>query len=73
MTSSHVSTGNEEEMEKEKPKYNLLQNIAWMIGMSKKADSPEVGFFVLLMGMVSAGVNIAGLLITPMILKQVED
>jgi ATP-binding cassette subfamily B protein len=58
---------------KEKPKYNLLQNVAWMIGMSKKADSPEVGFFVLLMGVVSAGVNIAGLLITPMILKQVED
>ena len=58
---------------KEKPKYNLLQNVAWMIGLSKKADSPEVGFFVLLMGVVSAGVNIAGLLITPMILKQVED
>ncbi|MCR4778526.1 MAG: ABC transporter ATP-binding protein/permease [Lachnospiraceae bacterium] len=58
---------------KEKPKYNLPQNVAWMIGMSKKADSPEVGFFVLLMGVVSAGVNIAGLLITPMILKQVED
>jgi len=58
---------------KEKPKYNLLQNVAWMVKMSKEADSPEVGFFVLLMGVVSAGVNIAGLLITPMILKQVED
>ncbi len=60
-------------MEKEKPKYNLLQNVAWMVEMSRKADSPEVGVFVLLMGVVSAGANIAGLLITPMILKQVED
>jgi ATP-binding cassette subfamily B protein len=64
---------NRQSQKKEKPRYNLLQNVTWMIRMSKRADSPEVGFFVVLMGAVSAGVNIAGLLVTPMILKQVED
>ncbi len=64
---------NRQSQKKEKPRYNLLQNVTWMVRMSKRADSPEVGFFVVLMGAVSAGVNIAGLLVTPMILKQVED
>lgn len=60
------------EKEKKKPKYNMLQNIAWMVGHAWKVRK-RVLVFVLLTATLEVLYNLTQLYIAPEILQRVEQ
>ena len=59
-------------MKKEKPKYNLWQNSAFMVKTAWHACK-SVPFFCLLIALINASKSVAELLISPVILGQIES
>ena len=59
------------EKQKEKPKYNLFQNSAYMIGRAWK-HTPSVLWIILAIIAVTVLQSLAGLYIAPVVLEKVE-
>ena len=57
--------------QKEKPKYSVGQNVAWMIGNAWKARKRTILFCVLTAGL-DISMNLLQLYVTPEILRRVE-
>lgn len=55
----------------QKPTYNTLQNVGYMLGLSRR-HYPSIPYLCLAMAAVTAGGSIAQLLIVPAVLRQVE-
>ena len=57
---------------KEKPKYNTLQNVGFMLGMARRVDK-SVPFLCVGIAVATAGSTIAQLLLAPAVLARVES
>lgn len=57
---------------KNKPKYNVVQNVAWMVGIAWKARKRVLLFVVLTAGL-NVSVNLLQLYLSPEILRRVEQ
>lgn len=57
---------------KEKPKYNTLQNVGFMLGMARRVDK-SVPFLCAGIAAATAGGTIAQLLLAPAVLARVES
>ena len=55
----------------QKPTYNTLQNVGYMLGLSPR-HYPGIPYLCLAVALVTAGTSIAQLLIVPSVLRQVE-
>ena len=58
---------------KQKPKYNSLQNIAFMISLAWKENKKSVLIFVVLIALSEVAANLLGLFVAPTILEAIES
>ena len=58
--------------QKEKPKYSILQNVIFMMGLAWKGRK-SVLLLIILVAMLGVGVNLLGLFVAPTILTAVEE
>ncbi|MBR6322668.1 MAG: hypothetical protein IKR59_07345 [Lachnospiraceae bacterium] len=59
-------------MNKEKPKYNLLQNTAWMLRLSKEERELKVPLTVAGLSVTAVWQQTAGMLFVPAVIRVLE-